>query len=247
LSPSARIALTPEHVAVSSGGSYRESPVGAGNGEALLKALTGLLEGQPLRGHAEIVLSHQLAPVWLLPPSPVRLGWKETEGWVRERLAEQFGELAGKWRLAWEMAPPGEPILASAVETEWLEQLAAVLQAKAVKPRRVQPWLAATCNGKRRPLGSGSAWLALAERGRLTLAGLEGGRLRTLRSGLVTGEPAAALAGMLEREALLGTGVDSKRLWLQALHVEADWRRLQGLEVRELSPASAGLAAMLGA
>lgn len=247
LLPRARIAITPDHVAVSSGGNYRESPVGAGNGEGILKALADLLGSLHLRGRAEIVLSHQLAPVWLLPPAPVRLNWKETEGWVRERLGEQFGELAGKWRLAWEAPPPGDPILASGVESAWLDKLADILQAKSIKPTSVQPWLAMTCNGHRRALGSGTAWLALAEKGRLTLAGLERGRLKTVRSNQVTDDPAAALAEMLERESLLGAGSNAKRVWLQTVHVDADWRSLKGPEIRELSTASAGLAAMMGA
>lgn len=244
--PSARIAITPDFVAVSSGGNYRESPVGPGNGEAVLKAVADILDARRLQGRAEIILSHQLAPVWLLPAAPVRLSWKETEGWVRERLAEQFGDLAGQWRLAWEAPPPGDPILASGVEAAWLGKLVDILKAKSVKPVGVRPWLAAACNGHARKLGSGTAWLALAENGRLTLAGLERGRLKTVRSNQVTEDPAATLAGMLERESLLGSGAAAKRVWLQTVHVDADWRGLQGLEVRELSPASAGLAAMMG-
>lgn len=245
--PKARIAITPHHVAVSGGGNYRESPVEAGNGEAILKTLADILDSQHLRGRAEIVLSHQLAPVWLLPPAPVRLNWKETEGWVRDRLAEQFGELAGKWRLAWEAPPPGDPILASGVESAWLDKLTDILLAKAIKPLRMQPWLAATCNGNRRSLGSGAVWLALAEQGRLTLAGLNRGRLRSVRSNQVTQDPAAALSEMLEREALLGAAANSKRVWLQAVHVDADWRGLKGMDIRELSPGSAGLALLMGA
>lgn len=245
--PKVRIAITPGHVAAASAGNFRESPVTAQGGEAILKVLADLLDGLKARGRADIVLSHQLAPAWLLPAPPVRLNWAETEGWARDRLTAQFGDLVSQWRLSWESAPPGAPVLVSGVEAGWLDKLINILQAKGIKPARVQPWLAVACNRHQRSLGSRAAWLVLAESGRLTLAGLEGGSLKTLRSNQVTADPAAALAEMLSRETLLGDSTKPGKVWLQAVHVDADWRGLGGIDIRELSPASAGLGAMMGA
>jgi aryl carrier-like protein len=233
-------------VAVASGGTFRESALAAPEVEAVLKAVEVLLAGKPARGRVELTLSHQLAPVWLIPPAPVRLNWQETQGWVQDRLGKQFGELASTWRIAWEAAPAGEPILASGVDAVWLDGLIEGLREQGVRLQHVRPWLAVACNRHRKVLAKGAAWLALAETGRLTLAGFEDGRLQTLRSSTWDDAPGATLAGMLTRESLLGLGGDSRRVWLQAVHVTADWRGHGGdLDVRELSPASAGLAMMM--
>ena len=245
--PKVRIAIAPTYVAVAGHGSVRESAVKEASSEAVLKTLADLLAELHLRGRAEVVLSHQLAPIWLLPAPPVRLNWQETGGWVRERLTAQFGEMAAKWHLIWQLAPPGEPILASGVDAAWLQNFTSILQAKGIKPQRAEPWLAATCNRHRRALSAGATWLALAEPGRITLAGMARGRLQTLCSSQITEEPAATLAGMLARETLLGTVPAARRIWLQAVHAEADWRNIAGMEVRELSPASAGFGALIGA
>jgi hypothetical protein len=233
-------------VAVAAGGSYREAALASREVEDVLKALAGLLGDKPARGPAELILSHQLAPVWLLPLAPVRLSWQETQGWVRERLASQFGDMAAGWRLAWEPVPAGEPILASGVDAAWLDGLVEGLQDKGLRLRHVRPWLAAACNRHRRSLGKGACWLALAEAGRLTLAGFEAGRLQTLRSSPLAEAPGATLADMLARESLLGLGSTSRQVWLQAVHVPGDWRGQGGdVDLRELAPASTGLAMMM--
>jgi len=244
LSPS-HLLLSPGHVAVAGGGRYRERPAAEAGGA--LKALAELLREEGLTGRADVVLSHKLAPVWLVPSAPTRLDWRETGGWVRDRLTSQFGEPADKWHLSWQPAPPGEPILVSGVESTWLLELLALLKTAGIHPTCVRPWLSAACRRHRGPLGRGSAWLALAEPGRLTLAGLRRGRVESLRTGPCTDDPAAELAAMVEREALLDSRAAPDRVWLQSVHVEADWQRASGLEFKPLTSARAGLGAMLGA
>jgi hypothetical protein len=241
------IAIAPGHAAAASGGSFREAPLASTEVGSIMQALEPLLQDMRLHGRTELILSHQLAPVWLLPSAPVRLNWQETPGWVRDRLSAQFGELAATWRLAWEPATAGEPILASGVDAIWLDQLIDVLATKGIKLQRIQPWLSAACNQHRSTLSSGSSWLALAEAGRLTLAGFERGKLQTVRSGLLGESLTTTLSEMLARENLLGAKSQSHRVWLEAIHVDAgDRGRASSLDIRELAPASAGMAMMMG-
>lgn len=247
LSPSRHLLLSPGHVGIAGAGQYRESPVIEPGGAGILKALADLLHVQPMSGRADVVLSQKLAPGWLVAPPPARLNWKETGGWVQDRLANQFGEQAGKWRLSWMQTPPGEPILVSGVEATWLLELLALLKVNGIQATHVRPWLAATCQRYRRALGRGPAWLALAEPGRLTLAGMKSGRIESLRTSPFTDDPAGALAGMVEREALLGASDRPNRVWLQTIHVGSVWHPPSGVEYRELTSNRAGLGAMIGA
>lgn len=243
LSSDIRIALTPAMVAAATPRLYREAEVAQG-GEPL-DALGELLRELRLKGRARVVLSHELAGVWLLPPAPVRLKPAEMQGWVRDRLLRQFGEAAGGWRVVWQPVPPGEAVLAGAVEAGWLAALQQTLLDNGLKPAAVEPWLVAACGRLRSALGKGASWLALAEPGRITLARIERGEFRTLRSGRVAGDPAAGLGEMVARESLLADAADGSPVWLQSVGVQADWRGAAGLDVRLAAGAQSGLAAMM--
>lgn len=243
LSPDIRIALTPGLVAVAAPQLYREAPVAEGGD--VLAALDELLRPLQLRGRVRVVLSHELARVWLLPSPPVRLNAAEMKGWVREHLARQFGEPVQGWRLAWQPAPPGQPVLTGAVEAGWFAAMRQILSEHGLKLAAVEPWLAPAC-ARLRAAPGGRAWLALAEPGRITLARLERGVFRALRSSRVSGDPAAALAGMVARESLLADFSDAVPVWLETVQVQADWRGGSGLEVRQPASAQTGLAPMMG-
>ncbi len=244
LSPDIRIALTPGLVAAAVPRLYREVRVEEG-GDALA-ALDELLGSLQLRGRARVVLSHELARVGLLPAPPVRLDTGEMKAWVREHHARQLGDAADGWRFVWQPAPPRQPVLAGAVDAGWLAALRQTLSQRGLKPAAVEPWLAVACVRLPPALAREGAWLALAEPGRITLARVERGAFHALRSSRMSGDPAAALAGMVARESLRAGLADDSPVWLESVQVHADWRGHSGLQVRQAASAQAGLASMLG-
>jgi hypothetical protein len=243
-----RIALAPGHVGVAVGSARKETSLSEPGWAGALKALADQLADSRSGGRARVVLSHHFAPVYLLQAPSLRLSTKEMLGWTREQLVQQFGEAARGWLLAWQDEPPGEPFLVSTLAPDRLADLNEILRARGLRAGSVEPWLAEACRRHRRVLGRGATWLALAEPGRLTLARLQRGHFRTLRSAQIGTEPARDLADMLAREALLEADQAGGPVWLQSLHVRADWQTLAGrIELRQLSPFDQGLAPLLGA
>ena len=246
LSPRVRIALTPGRVAVASGRDYRDAEVAEPGWTGALKALSSLLAGAGLQGRTSVILSHDFAPVHLIPSPPVLLKPAETEGWVRDHLSRQFGDAAREWRIAWQPVPPGEAIVAGSLEPAQLAELEAAIRAMSLKPAEVQPWLAVAWNRQRRRIGKGRAWFALAEPGRLTLAGLEDGRVRCLRSAQMQGDAAIALADLLKREALLAGETSPAPVWIESVLPSVNWQGIsQGRAVHTVAGGSKALTALL--
>ena len=247
LSPKVRVALTPGRVAVASGRDYREAEVPNPGWTGALEALSGLLAGAALRGRTRVTLSHHFSPVHLLPSPPVVLKPLEMQGWIRDTLARQFGE-AGRDRLvSWQAEPPGVPFLASSLEPAFLAELEGVLRAASLKLVEAQPWLASVWNRQRRRLGRGRAWFALAETGQLTLLGLDGGHVRSLRSTLIQDDAVAALANLLAREALLAGEESPAPVWIESAGLQTNWQKLGGgRNVHPLPQGREALSALLG-
>lgn len=221
-----RIALTPGRVAVASGRGHREAAAATPGWAGALEALSGLLAGAGLSGRARVVLSHHFAPVHVLTAPPLALKTQEMQGWIGDQLARQAGEAARDWRAAWQPAPPGEPFLVGSIEPARLAELDGVLRAASLKAVDAQPWLVPAWNRLHRRLGRGRAWLALAEPGRLTLLGLDAGRARSLRSAPVQDDAAAALAGLVTREAMLAGEETAAPLWIESAGPAPDWQAL---------------------
>jgi len=247
LSPRLRIALTPGRVAVTSGSSYRDATVAVPGWAGALEALAALLAGSGLRGRTGVTLSHHFAPVHLLQSPPVALKPPEMQGWIRDTLAKQFGEPSRDTQVTWQAEPPGEPFLASSLESERLAELQSALRAASLKPVDVQPWLAVAWNRQRRRLGRGRGWFALAEPERLTLLGLQAGHVRSLRSTLMQGDAVAALADLLTREALLAGEAAPAPLWVESVLPSLNWQGVGGgRSVHPLPGAREALGALLG-
>lgn len=248
LSPSVRIALTPGRVAVASGRDHREAAVATPGWAGALEALSGLLAGAGLAGRARVVLSHHFAPVHRLTAPPLALKALEMQGWIGDQLARQHGEASRDWRVAWQPVPPGEAFLVGSVEPARLAELEGVLRAASLRAVDVQPWLVPAWNRLRRRLGRGRAWLALAEPGRLTLLGLDAGRAHSLRSAPVQDDVAAALAGLLTREAMLAGEETAAPLWIESAGPAPDWQTLgTARTVHVLPPRREALGALLEA
>jgi hypothetical protein len=241
----ARIAVLPDRVAVMAGRAYAESKVSTVQTDGLARALAETLAATRCRGRVDVVLSHALAPVWFLNMPAARLDWAETLGWAREQLTVQLGERVSRYRLAFQPAPPGEPLLVSALDAEWLSVLTETLVSQGVVADTVEPWLAVASRRRRTKLRRGGNWLALAEPDRVTLAFFENGQPRTVRSVQVSGDMAVALADALRRETMLAGLPDTAPVWLENAGVNADWK-MSGLNVQFLNRGEGDAKALIG-
>jgi hypothetical protein len=235
--------MAPSHVSVSDGSILRDSAVDAPGWAGALKALGGLLSEGALRGRAVITLSHHFAHVHCLPSPPLLLKPAEMQGWIVDYLDRQYGELGRDWQLAWQDAAPGRPFLASSIAAALLAELQETMRRAGLKAGRIQPWFAAAWNRNHRQFGKGPGWFALLEPGRLMLASLAGGDVRSLRSVSVQGDPVAPLADLMRRESLLAGNAPDASLWVDSVLMRAE---LGGMYARALPSAGPSLASMLG-
>lgn len=248
LSPSARIALTPAKVALASRKTYREADAATPDWKGSMRALEGLLQETGVKGTASLVLSHQFAHVHLLPAPPVVLKPDEMQNWVRDQLARLLGETGQDWQVAWQPVPPGKPILAVRLAASCMMELRELLRRSGIRPSSIQPWLAVSWNHARRRIEKGQSWFALAEPGRMTLAGLGAGEIRSLRSVSFQDEPVKALAGLIGREALMSGGDPSAAILIDSILPRETWQGLPGRPpVLTVATGGKSLSSMLGA
>lgn len=242
-----RIAITPGHVAVSDGRTYRESAVATPGWAGALTILNGLLKDSGLKGRATVVLSHHFAHVHLLPSPPVFLKLLEMQGWVRDYLGRQYDESGMDRRVAWQIEPPGKPFLSSSMGAVALTELEEVIREAGLKAAAITPWLTVAWNRHSRRFGKGHHWYALVEPGRLMLAGVDGGNIGSVRTAMMPGDPVADLADLIKRESLLAGHATPAPIWVDSVMVRADWRNLgAGSNVHALASGSESLAFMLG-
>lgn len=175
LSTDAAVLLLPGRAFMRHGGRVREVACGTGWDGALDGLASLSKEKGPVRG-ARVALSHHFASPHVFAPPPMRLNGDEMQGWLRERLGQDFGVEAETWRLAWQDTPPGRPVPAATLTAERHDALMACLDAMRIRLRHLNPWFVSAWGRHHRALGQGGAWLALVEPGRLALARVEKGR-----------------------------------------------------------------------
>lgn len=192
------------------------TPGEAGAWDPALAALAQAANGAWRGAHATIVLSNHFVRYAVVPACP-ELNSEEYLEFSRHQFARTFGATAAEWVLRINPASNDAPHLASAVAPALLHALAETTQAAGMRLASVQPYLMAVYNECRRTIGSGVAWLALAEPGRLVLALRDGERwLGTwaARTGPVWG---ADLVALLDRARFLIDGpVEARTVWLHA-------------------------------
>jgi hypothetical protein len=219
LSPDAALALHPGRALLRAGGRLLEQTSGAG-WEGALSALDTLLAQVRPTGGLRASLSHHFAGVLLLEPPPLHLGHAEMSGWVRERLARDYGAEAQTLRPVWQDVPPGRPVPVAVMDAGRHEQLALRLRDAGLSLRQSAPWFVWAWNRHRRALPRHAGWLALIEPGRILLARAEGGCPAGLCAAPACAAPEDDLAGLLKRESLRrGTG-EGDELWLASAGVD---------------------------
>lgn len=236
LIPAHRLALLPGRwVLAPAGGKPRvEAAFDAGDP---LSALDGLLAQHLPGGRLRVTLSHHHVRLFLAAAPPVWLGREEMHAWLASQLASSLAEAdrGDAWRLTWDLAPPGRPIVVAAMPEALLQGLSVVSQRCGARLVAARPWLADAWR-RRRQLTRASGWYAVLEPGRQVLLRLRDGRITVLRQRQCGDDAVAELDALLTRETLLGDLPAGGDLWLERTGVGGDWTALAGrYSVHELA------------
>lgn len=164
----------------------------------------------------QVRLSSSLAPL-RLSPWESRLTPGERAAMLRHRYSEIHGEALKHALVAVADVGYGRAGLAAAADPRLIEALQATCGGRGLRLRTIQPLWMAAFNRWRREIGTGDAWLLLAEPETLTLGLLQGGAWAGIRT-----QPAVAgwendLEARLSREAFYH-GVEAGAFPLFVMH-----------------------------
>lgn len=193
-----------------------------------LQSLDGLkpLLAKLRPGKMDVRLSQHLVKMQLMPAAGAALSGRESERYIQDRFRRTHGDVARHWTVRWQPEPGHRPFLACAIDSAWLESFSTLLGQNGLALHRLSPWFTASFNRYRARMAKQASDLALIEPERITLARIDQGRWLSLKSQRFSEQPAETLAGMLSREALLGTSASPESLWLESAGVSDDWRAL---------------------
>ena len=184
--------------------------------DALPSAL-GQLEGKGCP--VTVILSSQLARYAVLPWNAALKSEDEWLAYARHRMQSVHGNAIDEWDFRVCATAPHGPRLVSATDRALLEALEAAVAAAGGTLESVQPYLMAAFNRAAPVPGDTSFWLVIEEPGRLTLALIQEGSWRSVRSRHVDARWRHELPAILEREsAALGLEQPCTEV---ALHAEA--------------------------
>lgn len=147
-----------------------------------------------------VILSNHFVRYALLPWNATLKTEAEWLALARHRLASVHGRAADDWSLRVSETAPQGPRLVSTADKALLDALGARIAEGGASLASVQPYLMAAFNRLRPRVGSESCWLVIGEPGRLTLAFIEHGTWRAIRSRRVDDSWQTALPEILERE-----------------------------------------------
>lgn len=248
LSTDAGILLLPGRALMGRGGRFQESAQGEG-WDGALAGLKDLLRQVGAKGKVSVALSHHFAALHVFAPPAVRLPADEMQGWLREQLVRDFGGEAETWRLAWQDVAPGRPVPVTSMPEERYAALLACMAGQGASLAQLGPW-AVQAWARHRGNLKGSAWLALAEPGRLALARVEGGRLVHVGMSRMDADPTASVPAQVSaeatRQALRVGRAPSGEILVLAPAIQVDPMPQGGAwRIRVLGPAGAGWGALL--
>lgn len=165
-----------------------------------LAALRDLLQEQRLPPRATtLVLSNHFVRYQLIP---WREGLDTPEEWqalVQHAFQQVYGDAAAQWLYRWSGSGYGGPLLASAIDSELLQEAAALAQEAGLRLASVQPYLMAACNHWRGQIKVGRGAFLLAEPGRVGLACFDERGWSDLVFEPLDGDIATALPAVLPR------------------------------------------------
>ncbi|MBI4205209.1 MAG: hypothetical protein HY527_09300 [Betaproteobacteria bacterium] len=151
-----------------------------------------------------VVLSNHFVRYALLPWNATLKSEAEWLALARHRFSSVHGPLAEEWvvRVA-ETGGRESPRIASAIDQALLAAIEEGIAGAGASLVSVQPYLMAAFNRMRPMIGNASSWLVIEEPGRLTLALIQGGVWRAIRSRRRDDPRHLTLPEVLERESAL--------------------------------------------
>lgn len=236
-----RIGLGPDRIMVA-GAKAIEVPEADGGWELPLRVLEKGFSDRN-GSEASVVLADQFCRYVLLP-------WNETlktpEQWLalaKHRFAGLHGARAAEWEVKVTETAPAGARLACAVDRALINALTKQFLSNQIRLVSVQPFLVAAYNRIRATVGSGSCWVVVEERGRLTLVLIQRGAWLAIRSRRCDERWRIVLPEILEREsAFLGLSEPCTRVVVCAQNgfdtqMHQRWRA-HALSYRDLALAS---------
>jgi hypothetical protein len=181
---------------------------GQGQAEALAHALRALLEGHSTQGWpVAFVLSDELVRLWQVTPPPQAARLADIEAAATLRFHALYGEPPSAWQVSADWRAGG-PFFAAAVPRTLLAALEHAAHDYGMALVECVPMFVTAWNRWRKALRP-DAWFAHAQADLMTIAVIEGGELRALRTlPLPHGADHGWLTQTVNREALLlGTGL----------------------------------------
>lgn len=200
-------------------------------------ALRGLAASPQARdADLSVILSSHYVRHAVLPWTPTLGSQSEWLAYARAHLTQTYGALAAAWRLFVCETGYRKPRIACAVDADLMEGLLSLRSsAKAARLVSVQPYLISAFNARRGAFGRGAAWFILQEAGRLTLALIEQGAWRAIRTRQAGADWQTRLPDLLQREqSALGEAVPSARAFLWAEEA-GDRPRALGYELSDFT------------
>jgi hypothetical protein len=181
-----------------------------------------------------VILSSRLVRYAVLPWNPTLRGEDDWLAYARHRLQSVHGGAIEDWELRVCATAPHGPRLVSATDRALLEALDVAAAAAGGTLESVQPYLMAAFNHAGSMPGDTSFWLVIEEPGRLTLAFIQDGSWRSVRSRRVEPRWREELPAILERESA-ALGLDEPCTEV-AIHAETlpEQGAAAGLRLRDL-------------
>jgi hypothetical protein len=181
-----------------------EASRGLADWRAAVEALPAAISMSELhRPEVTVVLSNHFVRYALLPANTALRKDEEWLAFAHHRLAAVHGPAMGEWTLRVSASGPDGSRVVSAAESALIEEVRAKTAECGAKLVSLQPNLMASFNAVRKDVGRESCWLAIRETGRLTLALLERGTWRAIRTRRVDDGWRMPLQEILERESAL--------------------------------------------
>jgi hypothetical protein len=165
--------------------------------DSLLPAIAACGAHKP---RVTIVLSNHFVRYSLLPWNSTLTTKDEWLALARQRFAVVYGNAGDDWAFRVSETAPTGPRIVAATEQALLDAVAARIAQSGATLASVQPYLMVAYNRVRSALGAERCWLVIGEPGRLTLALIEDGVWRAVRSRVVDDRWRTELPAILERE-----------------------------------------------
>ncbi|MDP1610454.1 MAG: hypothetical protein Q8K93_09835 [Reyranella sp.] len=169
-------------------------------GEAIGNALS---QPEWRHGVIEIVLSHALCKLALIPGGIDVRGRIEEEALSRSCLEEANGDLPTGWRVTVAEAPAHLPRLACAVDGALLDAMDAAAVSSAGRIVSLRPLLVDAYNARRTGMARGRFWFVTVEHERCCLVRIHDGVWQSLRVRRLFDDPETELASLLQQERVL--------------------------------------------